>query len=99
MAGSKLFSFFLPFFLSSFLSSFPSIRPSFFLPSFLFYFFETVCLHSPGYPRTCSVDQARLELKDPLACVSRTLRLKSEPPLPTEGSLAPLFIDLEHWAD
>jgi hypothetical protein len=47
--------------------------------SFLFFFFsfwDRVSLCSPGYPGTCSVDQAGLELRDPPASPSWVLELK-----------------------
>ena len=52
--------------------SFKSKAYSFFLLFFvLFGFFKTrLSLCSPGCPGTCSVDQASLELRDPLASAS-----------------------------
>jgi hypothetical protein len=43
---------------------------------FLFVFRDRVSLCSPGYPGTHFVDQAGLELRNPLASASRVLGLK-----------------------
>ena len=43
----------------------------------LFFIFVTVSLCSPGYPRTHSVDQACLKLRNPPASASQVLGLKS----------------------
>jgi hypothetical protein len=52
---------------------------------FLFLFFETGFLYSPGCPRTHFVDQAGLELRNPPASASRVLGLKACATMP--GSL------------
>jgi hypothetical protein len=44
---------------------------------FVFCFFETVSLCSPGCPGTHFVDQAGLELRNPLASASQVLGLKA----------------------
>ena len=44
---------------------------------FFFYFQDRVCLCSPGCPRTHSVDQADLELRNLPAPASPVLRLKT----------------------
>jgi hypothetical protein len=43
---------------------------------FCFVFWDRVSLCSPGCPRTHSVDQAGLELRNPPASASRVLGLK-----------------------
>jgi hypothetical protein len=43
---------------------------------FLFLFFESVSLYSPGCPGIHSVDQAGLELRNPPASASQVLGLK-----------------------
>jgi hypothetical protein len=42
-----------------------------------FLFQDMISLYSPGYSGTRSVDQARLELRDPLGSVSIVLELKA----------------------
>jgi hypothetical protein len=46
-------------------------------PSLFFFFRDRVSLCSPGCPGTHSVDQAGLELRNPLASASRVLGLKA----------------------
>ena len=43
----------------------------------MFFFQDRVSLCNPGWPRTCSVEQAGLELRDPPASASLILRLKA----------------------
>jgi hypothetical protein len=52
---------------------------------FVFVFFKTVSLCSPGCPRTHFVDQAGLELRNLPASASRELGLKACATTPSEG--------------
>jgi hypothetical protein len=61
-----------------------SIRHSFFVVVVVLFFVfqDRVSLYSPGCPRTHSVDQAGLELRNPPVSASQVLGLKHALPLP-----------------
>jgi hypothetical protein len=52
---------------------------------YLFWFFETGFLCSPGCPGTHSVDQAGLELRNPPASASQVLGLKACATMPSKA--------------
>jgi hypothetical protein len=61
---------------------------------FLIFFQDRVSLFSPGCPGTHSVDQARLELRNPPASGSQVLELRHAPPLPSLSFWFGLFVCL-----